>query len=413
MDVTTRPSRASAASDREGVRPGRPGHGGGSAHGGGAGHGGRRTPKTVAPGDRSGQAVACRSDVFVMEAATTPLPPCHRARQRRRRRRADADRPRSVELVRAGWTPARIPRRSCPTPWCRRARARPRARASQADFVRGGVREGLAEVEASFADRARTVAEVFDHRVEEVSAPSTGTSPWSSAAFGEDRAPPSSTSSVRDDGGLGRMRKDRPPVLLRGRRQPAGRLQGRRGARHPRAARPPGHRHARAGDPRRGAARRRSSSSRPRRPPRSRSPPSTRARPPRAAYEVAVADAWTRRVARGDDCDAVGDVRGTGGGRATCWSGRRLRRPRPRPHRLRGEELPPLAQRGAGGARRGDGPARGPTTPCGWCRPMTCCCARPPAARGQRREALRRLRTGGRARGSALEVGYALAAPAR
>jgi hypothetical protein len=46
--------------------------------------------------------------------------------------------------------------------------------ATQADFVRAEFEKASAEVEASFADRARTIAEFFDQRVEEVFGPEHG-----------------------------------------------------------------------------------------------------------------------------------------------------------------------------------------------------------------------------------------------
>ena len=73
-------------------------------------------------------------------------------------------------------------------------------------------------------------------------------------------------------------------------------------------------------------------------------------------YEEAVfeaVDAIAR--AQGDDCDAVGDLRGVGGRKGDVRGGpRRLRRPPARPDRVRGQELAQVAQGGAGRARRGD-----------------------------------------------------------
>ena len=116
-------------------------------------------------------------------------------------------------------------------------------------------------------------------------------------------------------------------------------------------------------------------------------------------YEEAVfeaVDAIAR--AQGDDCDAVGDLP-----RRRRAQGRRARRPRRlrRPAARRGSCSRPRtrtsAQEGARRARRGDGPARRRLRRLGRPRPRTSCpAARSAAARGQRRQAVRRLRPRGR-----------------
>ena len=132
-------------------------------------------------------------------------------------------------------------------------------------------------------------------------------------------------------------------------------------------------------------------------------------------YEEAVfeaVDAIAR--ARGDDCDAVGDVR-----RRRRPQGRRdrrdrrLRRPAARADRLRGQERLRAEEQGARRARRGDGAARRRLRRLG--RPGGRPAARPrrAAARGQRRQAVRRLRPRGRARGSRSRSPTRWRAPAR
>ena len=117
----------------------------------------------------------------------------------------------------------------------------------------------------------------------------------------------------------------------------------------------------------------------------SRWPPSTRARPPRAAPTrrrcSTRVDAIAR--ARGDDCDAVGDVPGAGGRKGDVLVG------------IDGCSGPPRArivfeaknayvpqEQGARRARRGDGAARRRLRRLGRARPTTCC----PAAAAQLRE---------------------------
>ena len=131
-----------------------------------------------------------------------------------------------------------------------------------------------------------------------------------------------------------------------------------------------------------------------------RSPPSTRARPRRAAR---TRRRWSRRSTRspraqGDDCDAVGDLprrRRAQGRRAGRH--RRLRRPAARADRVRGQELAPVAQ-GRALEELDAAMAQRDADYGVWVVPSEDLlpARASAAARDQRRQAVRRLRPGGR-----------------
>ena len=131
-------------------------------------------------------------------------------------------------------------------------------------------------------------------------------------------------------------------------------------------------------------------------------------------YEESVAEALlTIAAARGDDCDAVGDVRGEGGKKGDVVVAiDACARPGARQDRLRGQELQAVEERGAGRARRGDGDARGRLR--GARRLLRGQAAGPhaSAARVQRRQAVRDVRSRRRARRSRSRSPTASPAPA-
>ena len=92
-------------------------------------------------------------------------------------------------------------------------------------------------------------------------------------------------------------------------------------------------------------------------------------------FEEAVAEALdTLAVARGDDCEAVGDVRGEGGKKGdVVVDDRRLRRGAARPDRLRGQGPQAVAQRARSPSSTGRCATAPPTTRCSSCRPTTSC----------------------------------------
>ncbi len=197
-----------------------------------------------------------------------------------------------------------------------RVLARERA-ASETDFVRAEFEKASAEVEASFADRARAVAEFFDQRVEEVFGPEHGhLATELQRLFGEGsnaavqhqlKAVMTEVSgSMREDllkqfssadganpladfkAGVLRATRDAAERQATDMRDMAARVEALKEEVHKLQAEKQTQlevaaEHARS---------------------------TAKGRP----YEEAVADAVDAvAVARGDDCDAVGDVRGTGG----------------------------------------------------------------------------------------------------
>jgi len=189
--------------------------------------------------------------------------------------------------------------------------------ASQADFVRAEFEKASAEVEASFADRARTIAEFFDQRVEEVFGPEHGhLAVELERLFGErsnaavqhqlKSVMTEASSRMREDllkqfssadganpladfkAGVLRATRDAADRQATDMRQMVARVEALKEEVHKLQAEKQTQvevaaEHARS---------------------------TAKGRP----YEEAVADAVDAvAVARGDDCDAVGDVRGTGG----------------------------------------------------------------------------------------------------
>jgi hypothetical protein len=189
--------------------------------------------------------------------------------------------------------------------------------ASQADFVRAEFEKASAEVEASFADRARTIAEFFDQRVEEVFGPEHGHLAMElERLFGERSSAAvqhqlksvmtEASSRMREDllkqfssadganpladfkAGVLRATRDAADRQATDMREMVARVEALKEEVHKLQAEKQTQvevaaEHARS---------------------------TAKGRP----YEEAVADAVDAvAVARGDDCDAVGDVRGTGG----------------------------------------------------------------------------------------------------
>jgi polyhydroxyalkanoate synthesis regulator phasin len=189
--------------------------------------------------------------------------------------------------------------------------------ASQADFVRAEFEKASAEVEASFADRARTIAEFFDQRVEEVFGPEHGQLATElERLFGErsSAAVQHQLKNVMTEAS-GRMREDllkqfssadgaNPLADFK-----AGVLRATRDAAD-RQATDMREMAARVEALKEEVAKLQSEKQRQVEVAAEHARSTAKGRP----YEEAVADAVDAvAVARGDDCDAVGDLRGTGG----------------------------------------------------------------------------------------------------
>ncbi len=201
------------------------------------------------------------------------------------------------------------------------------------------------------------------------------------------------------------------PVLQRRRQQPPGGLQGRAPAHGARGRDAPGSAargDARAdGRPQAGAAGLRSEREK------AADVAAEHARqPPRAAP---TRKPWSRRWRRSPAARATTATRSAtsaaaAAARATCWSTSRAAPAlSPRPDRLRGQELPPLAQGGPIGPGRGDGPARRRLRRLGRCPPPS---SSLPGWRGCAKSAATRCSSSTTPRtapGWPLEVAYSLA----
>ena len=259
--------------------------------------------------------------------------------------------------------------------------------AVDAEFVRSEFEKVSREVETAFTDKARVVAEFFGTKVDEVFGAEDGhLAKELQRLFGE-----GSTAAVQHqlrqimlEQSAQDARGPAAPVLLRRRLQPAGRLQGRapaRGARRRRAARRRSWRRCASRWSRSSSSCSGCSSEREKalEVAAEHARGTAKGRP----YEEAVAEAVDaiarghgRRLRRGRRLPRRRRAQGRRGGRH-----RRLLGLRPRPDRVRGQELAHARARRRSPSSRRRWPSARPTTASGSCRPRTGCRRAPPALR--------------------------------
>ena len=235
---------------------------------------------------------------------------------------------------------------------------------ANAEWMRAEFEKASREVEASFAEKARAVAEFFDKRVDQVFGPENGQLAKELARLFGDGSSEAVQHQLRQVMGeaAGRMRED----LLKqfssaDGTNPLADFKAGTMAAMRRAAEQQDLNLKAMGEQLAGAAARGRRSCRPRRRSSPRSPPSTSARRRRAARTRRRCSRRSTRSprAQGDDCDAVGDQLGTGGRKGDVLIGLDGCAGPPRGRIvIEAKTRPGRPQARARGARRGDGPAR-------------------------------------------------------